>query len=206
MAPAAVDIDGGAIQWRVNWTCESGHLLVAALGERHPLVDAVCPGSGSGYATRTGPRSLQVTADGLWQLHVQQQLDVPLVEPPLPAMAAPGSKAVATGSFYGVDRTGVGRLTVYRLGDGTFALRLEDFFVSANIDLEVRLCVLQAPHSTDQFTGAPSSDSVAALDITVGSLNFAIPAGVDLSRYGSVVIWCPITTYAYAAASLTPSP
>ena len=205
MTPPAFDIDGGAIQWRANWTCQSGHLLVEAPGERHPLVDAACPGSGSGYATRTGSKSLQVTADGSWQLQVQQQIDVPLVEPPLPAMTEPGSKPVATGSFYGVDQTGVGRLTFYRLRDGSFALRLEDFFVSANVDLEVRLSVLQAPHTTEQYTAAPSSGPVAALDVTAGSLNFAVPAGVDPTQYKSVVIWCQLTTNAYAAASLTPA-
>jgi hypothetical protein len=206
MTTPAFDIAAGAIQWRVNWSCQSGHLLVGAPGERHPLVDAACPGTGSGYATRPGTKTLQVTADGPWQLQVQQQLDVPLVEPPLPAMTQPGAKAVATGSFYGVEQTGVGRMTVYRLADGRFALRLEDFFVSANVDLEIRLSALAAPRSTEQFTGAPSSGSVAALDVTAGSLNFALAEGVDPTRYRSVVIWCPITTNAYAAASLTASP
>jgi hypothetical protein len=33
-------------------------------------------------------------------------------------------------------------------------------------------------------------------------MNFLVPAGVDPSRYRSVVIWCPLITSAYAAATL----
>jgi hypothetical protein len=60
---------------------------------------------------------------------------------------------------------------------------------------------LRAPRSTRQYLSAPSKN-VAALDITAGSMNFVLPAGVDPTRYRSVVIWCPIITSAYAAATI----
>jgi hypothetical protein len=81
---------------------------------------------------------------------------------------------------------------------------LADFFVTANTDLEVQLSPLEAPRSTDQVK-ASNPVSVAALDITAGSLNFVLPPTVDPTRYKSVVIWCERLFSAYAAASLRPA-
>lgn len=67
-------ISDGAIQWRVNWTCQSGRLLLEAPGRERPVVDTPCPGTGTGFATGNGPQSLQVSADGPWQLDVEQQM------------------------------------------------------------------------------------------------------------------------------------
>lgn len=59
---------------------------------------------------------------------VSSSRQMPLVEPPLPEMAAPGSKVVATATMYDVDRVGKGTARIYQLPDGRLALRLEDFF------------------------------------------------------------------------------
>jgi hypothetical protein len=201
----AFAVDPNAIQWRVTWTCQTGHLTVRAAGRARPVVDAACPGKGLGYATQTGSQIVQVSDDGPWQLHVDQQVDVPLVEPPTAAMTAPGTRPVLTGSLYKIDQSGSGSVTVYRLADGSYALRLDQFFVSPNIDLEIRFSPLPAPHSTDQYTSSSPSDVVAPLDITAGSLNFAVPAGIDPTRYHSVVVWCPLVQSAYAAATLAPA-
>ena len=199
---APFTIDGGAIQWRATWTCRSGGLVVTADGSSEPLVDDACPGTGVGYSTETGSTRLRVEADGPWQLRIEQQLDVPLVEPPLPAMTAEGTVVQSTGSFYRMDQSGTGTVTVYRLDEGGHALRLDDFFVAPNIDLEIHLSPLEAPRTTEEFMSAPST-LVAPLDITAGSMNFSVPPEVDPADYRSVVIWCPLIDSAYAAATLT---
>lgn len=199
----SVTIDEGSIQWRVKWSCESGRLVVEAPSQARPLVDANCPRSDVGYATRPGPISLDIRAEGPWQLEVEQQIDVPLVEPPLAAMTAPDAAVVAGGQFYNLDQTGRGRVTVYRLVDNTYALRLDEFFVTPNVDLEVLLSPLPAPQTTAEFRSAPSA-LVSRLDATAGSMNFALPPEVDPALYGSVVIWCPPVFSAYAAATLAP--
>lgn len=198
-------IAGDALQWRAAWSCQTGHLKVTAAGRPRPLLDADCPGTGTGYATTTGTTNLRVQADGPWQIKVDQQVDVPLDEPPLPAMTAPGAAPLSTGSFYKIDQVGTGTVTVYRLADGTDALRLSDFYVTPNTDLEVRLSPLPSPHSTGEYTAAPSA-RVSFLDVTAGALNFAVPAGIDPTQYRSVVLWCDRLHSAYAAASLTPRP
>ncbi|MDQ6928185.1 MAG: DM13 domain-containing protein [Actinomycetota bacterium] len=202
--PAPFTIDPDSVQWRVRPTCQTGHLLVRIPNKPKPLVDAACPGAPDGFATTTGLTNLQVTADAPWQLKVQQEVDVPLVEPPLPAMTAPGATATATGAFYKIDHPGSGNATIYRLADGSYALRLSDFFVSPNSNLEVRLSALAAPHNSEEFAGAPSA-VVATLDVTSGSLNFAIPPGVDPTQFKSVVVWCVQVRSAYSAASLGPA-
>ncbi len=194
-------ISPGAIQWRVRWRCERGRFVVRGAGEEKPLVDKACGGEGSAVLSDKGSGNLEIAAEGPWTARVEQQVDVPLVESPLPAMTASGARKVASGGFYRIDQVGKGRMTFYRLASGRYALRLSDFYVTPNVDLEIRLHPLRAPRSTPQYLSVPSKN-VAALDITAGSMNFVLPAGVDPRRYRSVVIWCPIITSAYAAATI----
>ncbi|MDQ6775005.1 MAG: hypothetical protein M3071_02030 [Actinomycetota bacterium] len=198
---AAFSIGSGVSQWRAKWTCQTGHLVAALSGQSRPLLDVGCPGTGTAYVTRTGAMSLRVSAGGPWTIRVAQEVDVPLVEPPLPAMTAPGSAVLATAKFYGIDQKSIGRVIVYRLASGRYALRLSDFYVSPNVDLQIRLDPLAAPHSTHQYLSTRSA-LVAPLNVTAGSLNFLVPPGLDPTRYRSVVIWCPLIVSAYAAASL----
>jgi hypothetical protein len=199
---AAFSIGSGASQWRAKWTCTAGRLVATLSGQSRPLLNAGCPGSGTAYVTRTGAISLRVSAGGPWTIRVAQEVDVPLVEAPLPAMSAPGTAVVLGGTFYGIDQKSIGRVRVYRLASGHYALRLSGFYVSPNVDLQIRLDPLRAPHSTKQYL-ATKSAFVAPLNVTAGSLNFLVPAGVDPTHYGSIVIWCPLVISAYAAASLT---
>jgi hypothetical protein len=200
----AFEISDGAIQWRVRWSCSQGRFVVREGAAPKPLIDAPCDGAGSAARTETVHGALRIEAAGEWTARVEQQVDVPLVEAPLPAMSAPGARSVLAGSFYRIDQVGRGRATIYRLASGRHALRLSDFYVTANVDLEIRLSTLSRPRTTRQYRSAPSR-FVAPLDTTVGSMNFMLPAGVDPARYRSLVIWCPLITSAYAAATLKPA-
>lgn len=200
-ATETVTIDERALQWRVAWTCERGSLEVNSSTDEEPLADASCPAEDVAYGVQAGQITLEVVADGPWELAVEQQVDVPLEEPPLPAMAAADTVQVATGSFYDLDQTGRGNLVIYRFADGGQALRLEDFFVTPNVDLEIHLSPLEAPKTTEEFLSTPS-ETVADLPITAGSMNFTLPDTIDPAAYRSVVIWCPPLNTAYAAATL----
>lgn len=201
---AQLPLSPAAIQWRVRWRCAGRRLSVGVPGATRPLVQASCPGEGSAPATDVRRTVLRVQADGAWQLRVDQQVDVPLQQPPLPGMRGPGATRIATGRFERIDQTGQGRLVLYRLADGRRALRLSGFYVSPNVDLELRLSPLPRPRSTREFLSAPSA-LVAPLPITTGSLNFVLPDDVDPARYRSLVVWCPPQRSAYAAATLVPA-
>lgn len=201
----AFEIEGEALQWRARWKCESGTLTAVPVkqpgGPGRPLASrAACSGTeGSGFSTQTGRFAIQVTAAGPWELTVEQQVDHPLVEDAMPEMAQ--ATVVSTATLYNVDRTVKGTARVYRLPDGRHAIRLEDFFVTANIDLEIRLSELPEPKSTDEVVSAPFVD-VAFLKATVGSMNYVVPPEIDPARFQSIVIWCDITHNAYGAGRL----
>ena len=203
MTAPAFTIADRAIQWRVKGTCQSGQILVRSSSEASPVVDRPCGGELTGSGVRSGPISLQVTADGPWRLTVAQLIDTPLVEPLTPAMTAPGSKAIASGSLYNIDKTGTGRVTVYEQADGRYSVRLDDFYVTANADLQLRFSTLEAPRTTEEYLNA-ESEFIVVMDVTAGSLNYMVPSGGDPTLYKSVVVWGQPIKSAYAAASLRP--
>jgi hypothetical protein len=199
-------IDRHALQWRVNWRCEVGSLRVVPVDQSgqalpRPLAEAACPAEGTGYSVKTGSFSLQVAATGPWQMTVEQQVDSPLVEPPPPGMDSPDAQVLASGAMYDVDRVGQGTVRIVSLPDGRRVLRLEDFFVSINSDLEIWLSEHPHPTSTPEAASA-GHKQVSFLKATAGAMNYELPAEVDLERYQSIVIWCELTSNAYAAAEL----
>ena len=200
-----VTVAADSLQWKVDWQCDSGTINIAARqsGSTPQSIarDAACGGSGEGFAVNGGTFTLAITASSGWSLQVQQQLDRPQYSPPDPAMTAPGSSLIAGGTFYGIDQQGQGTARVYRLADGAYSLRLENFYVTPNTDFIIRLSVLRHPGSTPEFIANQYAD-VAPLPITAGSFNFPLPASVNPSAYHSVVIWCDRLTSAYAGATL----
>lgn len=202
---ATVNIASDSLQWKVDWTCDSGRISIEARQSgsvtQSIAHNAACGGSGEGFAVNGGTFTLAVTASSGWSLQVEQQLDRPQNSPPDAAMTAPGSSLLAGGTFYGIDQQGQGTARVYRLADGSYALRLESFYVTPNTDFIIRLSVLQHPGSTPEFISNQYTD-VAPLPITAGSFNFPIPASVNPAAYHSVVIWCDRLTSAYAGAAL----
>lgn len=158
----AFAIDPHALQWRTVWKCEAGPFevvpeQVSGDAPRRPLADVdTCPeDGGTGYSVRPGRFSLRIAAPGPWEVKVEQQVDVPLVEDLTPEMKAPNSSVEAVYDVYDIDRVGRGVIKLYRLGDGSRVLRLEDFFVSINSDLEIRLSELARPTTTDEIAKAP---------------------------------------------------
>jgi hypothetical protein len=204
----AFTIAGGALQWRLVYHCATSPFTAVPVkesGEALPrrLADAAaCGPEGKGYASAPGTYTLRIETAGTWDVKIEQQVDTALIEPLPPALN--GLAPVAAAKVYGVDREGEGTAKLYRLPDGSALIRLEDFYTTINSDLELRLSPLPAPKSTDEIAAAPFA-SVAPMKATLGTMNYPVPANVDLAGYHSVVIWCEITRNAYAAASLAPS-
>lgn len=194
----------GAIQWRVKWTCETGTLRAATLprsDNTDPLVDGACPGTGEGFSIETGELRLAVEAAGPWQATVEQQVDTPIDEPPLPEMAS--APILAEGSFYAIDEPGSGTVRLYQLPDGQRALRFEDFEVFLNTDLVVWLSEAPRPTTSAESVEAPYVE-IAPLKSTLGPQNYLIPPEVPSEAIRSVVLWCPPISSAYLGATLVP--
>jgi len=196
------EIAAGVLQWRVTATCQSGksgHIRIGGDGGPEPLVDQECPGRFFGFSILTGLRALNVRAVGPWEVVVEQQVDHPIAEPPLPGMGD-GSR-LASGDFAGVEQDGMGTATLYRLPGGGRALRLAPFFVTANTDLFVWASQASAPRTSADALFSPHVQ-LEALKATAGEQNYLLPDSLRLDDIRSIVIWCEPVRTAYAAAPL----
>lgn len=198
-------IDRFALQWRVRASCREGSLQVVAARPNGgalapPLTETDCPSDAIGISVDNGEISLNVEADAPWDLVVEQQVDVPLVEPPTPEMI--DGRVIATAKLYGMERRGEGTMAVYRLKDGSVMIRLEDFFVSPNIDLELDVSAHPRPMTADEFTAA-DRERVALMPVTTGSINYEVPEEIEIEAWRSLVIYCEPLDIAYAGAPLT---
>ena len=199
-----VTIAPGAIQWRVKWDCEAGKMVINTTPpppRSGPLVDSPCPDNGEGFSVLQGEIKLAIQASGPWKATVEQQVDTPLDEPPLPEMAS--ARVLGRGDFYNVDKTGKGSVTLYELPDGRRALRFEPGFEVLNDpDLVVWLSEATAPKTSKEVDDSPHVE-IAALKSTRGSQNYIVPDDLPIARIGSVALYCVPVPSIYIAASLS---
>ncbi len=195
-------IAAGAIQWRVKWHCDGGSITIASTPpppRPGPLVQSTCPGSGEGFARATGEVRLAVQASGPWKATIEQQVDTPLDEPPLPEMAT--AQVLGKGDFYNVEKTGKGTVILYQLADGRRALRIEPGFEVINDpDLVIWLSSLPAPRTSKEMADAPHYE-VSALKSTKGSQNYILPNDIPIKPIRSIGLYCVPVPAIYIAAS-----
>lgn len=108
---------------------------------------------------------------------------------------------LVSGEFVGRSHPGRGRALVLNDGTEQRFLRFEDFETDNGPDLNVYLA---AGTSADGDAGTFDDDFVDLGDLkgNVGPQNYEIPAGVDLDRYDTVVVWCVRFGVAFTAADL----
>jgi Electron transfer DM13 len=134
----------------------------------------------------------------------------PLTTPPTPPTSAAPSTIVVSpatvapsplgGEFIGIDHGTTGTVVLLEDAAGGQFVRLQDLDTSNGPDLFVYL----STNPPDGPEGEFDDDYVdlGRLEGNVGSSNYAIPAGTDLSRFASVVIWCDRFNSAFGAAPL----
>ena len=117
---------------------------------------------------------------------------------------APGSRTTFSSTFVSRAHTTTGQAIV--LTDGTTRfLRLVDLATDNGPDVHVYLSAGVDARTSD---GRLDDDfvSLGKLKGNIGSQNYEIPAGVDLTRYRTVVLWCKRFTVAFGAADLAATP
>lgn len=107
-----------------------------------------------------------------------------------------------SGSFVDADafHKGSGKAEILTAG-GTNILRFTDFTVTNGPDLEVWLVEEPAPKTSDDVK-ASKWISLGVLKGNIGDQTYQIPAGTDISKYGSAVIWCEQFGVLFSAATL----
>lgn len=118
---------------------------------------------------------------------------------------APASAAdpveIAAGSFHSNAHETKGRAAIYRLDDGRRVLRLTQFKTSNGPDVRVYLVAAADVQKEDAAKRAGIVD-LGALKGNVGDQNYDVPAGLDLSKYRAVSIWCRRFSVNFGAAPL----
>ena len=105
---------------------------------------------------------------------------------------------LSTGTFISGEHDTSGTVLVVALPDGSLVVRFEDLDTSNGPDLRVVL-------STDDASDAWKYDGrhiLGELKGNIGDQNYTIPLDVDLTQFGSVVIWCERFSVAFGAAPL----
>ena len=118
-----------------------------------------------------------------------------------PSMAAADAVEISTGQFEDEDfiHKGSGDATIYRLGNGSHVLRLENLSVTNGPDLHVLL--LKDPEGRDKSQGYLD---LGGLKGNRGNQNYGIPDGEDLSTYRSAMIYCQPFHVIFSIAELSP--
>jgi hypothetical protein len=118
-----------------------------------------------------------------------------------PGNGASGGRVAAEGLFQDGDSShrGEGAAMIIETAEGELVLRFEEFSVTNGPDLFVVLS-----EGTDG-DGASNGLNLGENRATDGNVNYEIPAGTDLSRYKSVIIWCRAFDIVFAYANLEAS-
>jgi hypothetical protein len=109
-------------------------------------------------------------------------------------------EVVAKGAFRALAHPVSGEAKVLEVRGGGTYLRLEDFTVENGPDLRVYL----SPAPSDSEDAAFGNDFIdlGALKGNVGDQNYGIPAGAELSKFRSAVIWCRRFSVGFAVAPI----
>ena len=120
------------------------------------------------------------------------------VEEPMPEATPEVAKS---GDFTDFDdfHRGQGTATVYVLDDQSRVLRFEDFEVTNGPDLHVLLVPHEDPEDRDDLEGHVDLGSLKG---NLGDQNYDIPDDIDISDYGSVVIYCQPFHVIFSIATL----
>ena len=115
----------------------------------------------------------------------------------MPPTIAAAPQKVTTGPLHGLaGHYGRGSASLYRLADGSFFVRLED---------------IETPHAPAVFvylvlrssqTEPNGAVDLGALKGNVGSQNYVVPAGTDVTRFHTVLLWCRRFATPVAAATI----
>ncbi|CAN5820750.1 DM13 domain-containing protein [soil metagenome] len=177
----------------VAWWLASPLFLDSVVDEEFPVAadttEDANPDSTTMPTAETGGESEEPVSDGSGAPNV--------VRPTAPVEVT----TVASGRFRDADDShrGSGTAVIYQLEDGSTLLRFEDFEVTNGPDLHVYLVPHENPTRSEDLDGYVDLGSLKG---NIGDQNYEIPDGVDISEFGSVVIYCVPFHVLFSIASL----
>ncbi len=146
---------------------------------------------------------------GMSRADAEEQMEAAEKDPKEMSEAMPASlpaaRPVSSGAFRDADsfHKGSGRAGIYTLPEGGHLLRLEDLRVTNGPDLHVFLSAGEDPRSRGAVRDGGFID-LGSLKGNIGNQNYNIPAGEEISKYRSVVIYCVPFNVIFSVAPLKP--
>jgi hypothetical protein len=105
------------------------------------------------------------------------------------------------GNFTGLAHETKGLASIYQLADGKRTLRLTGFETSNGPDVHVYLTAAEVEKGNDAIKETGYID-LGSMKGNKGAQNYELPAGVDLSKYRTVTVWCKRFGVNFATAPL----
>ena len=119
---------------------------------------------------------------------------------PTQSPKAPKLTVLARGTFRSLEHGTSGQALILRRTDGSLFLRFDDLNTSNGPDLHVYLS--QVPASDDWHAYGEKYLDLGKLKGNIGDQNYALPSGIDLSRFKSAVVWCRRFAVGFGVAGL----
>ena len=116
------------------------------------------------------------------------------------ASAPTGPVTIAAGNFRSLEHRTTGRAEIIKLADGSHVLRFENLDTSNGPDLRVYLSEL--PSNLGWHDYGRRYIELDELRANRGDANYKIPAGTDITKYKSAVIWCVRFAVGFGVAPL----
>jgi Electron transfer DM13 len=143
------------------------------------------------------------------KLFIDDRVNEPLPTAPASLQSGPSSgtahrsalKILSQGSFTSYEHASHGQARVIELARGERYLRFEAFSTSNGPDLRVYLSTTPATGPADAFDD--DYIELGHLKGNIGNQNYVIPAGTELDRFKSTVVWCKRFSVAFGAAPVT---
>lgn len=120
-------------------------------------------------------------------------------EPPPTTAPAP----IRVGTFRSIAHQTSGSVRVGPTPDGRQVVHLVDLATDNGPDVRVFLSP-HPPEGDDSIYGTDELE-LGPLKGNIGDQTYEVPAGVDLSQYQSVVLWCERFSVGFGVAGLTPA-
>jgi hypothetical protein len=117
--------------------------------------------------------------------------------------AAVQSPVVSSASFRSLEHPTRGTAKIVRLADGSHVVRLENFKTSAGPDVVVMLSDTPATENDWRAYDDGAILLLGNLKGTAGNQNYGVPAGTEVAKYRSVVIWCRRFLVGFGAAAIS---
>jgi hypothetical protein len=117
-------------------------------------------------------------------------------------MTSAEPRAIAAGMFHSGAHETAGTATIHEYADGRRFLRLTGFHTSNGPDVQVLLVATTDARDNETVTKS-GYVRLAGLKGNIGDQNYDLPAGIDLSKYRAVTIWCRRFAVNFGTAPLT---